>query len=289
MAARTLRSTTDREAGGDRLQRPVGAGLAQLGGRLAAGGDAHDADADGLGGSDVAGGVADGYALLRLEAAAADLHGAGDRAAGELGAVAGVGAVAAAGEVAVEAPAGQLDVGGRLEVAGGQPEQHALGRQALEQRLDPGHHRVALGGGDRRLEMSEVAGQGGPDLPLLRLTPEQRPQREPRHLWVGHPGLGHLVGVHRASVQLLERPRPSRRAGATAGDQGEVDVEEDGLDRGRGDRVSHRAPRAPPGKARSARWSSCRARARDRRRIRVPARSAAPAPCRARRPTGRRS
>ena len=59
--------SSDREAGLDRLDRPVGAGLAQLLDRVAAGGDADDPDAGAVAGVDVAGGVADGDRRRRVE------------------------------------------------------------------------------------------------------------------------------------------------------------------------------------------------------------------------------
>ena len=141
------------------LERPVGAGLAQLLDAVAAGGDADDLDAGAVAGLDVAGRVADRDAGAVVEGAAGDQLGAAQGGFGHLGAVGGVGAVAAEAEEAVEAAAGELDVGGGLDVAGDEAEQDAVVDQPVEQlprsRASPGSRRTrrprrAGGAGSRR-------------------------------------------------------------------------------------------------------------------------------------------
>jgi hypothetical protein len=71
-----------------------------------------------------------------------------ERDARELAAVGRVRAVAAEGEEPVERGAVQLDVRGRLHVAGDQTQQVALLDQARQQLLDAGEHVIFGGVGD---------------------------------------------------------------------------------------------------------------------------------------------
>ena len=68
------------------------------------------------------------------------------------------------------------------------------------------------------------------ELAAIGVAAEDVAQGHTTDLGIGHPRLGHLANVERRAVQLLEGASPGDRAGASGGDQGAVDVEEDRLD-----------------------------------------------------------
>ena len=113
--------------------------------RVAAGRDADDPDAGAVAGLDVARGVADRDAGAVGRAAPPETSSPPRSSAVLVTSVRSrrVRAVAAEGEEAVEVAAGELDVGGRLDVAGDEAEQDALVDQPRQQLLDAGHHPVA--------------------------------------------------------------------------------------------------------------------------------------------------
>ena len=116
-----------------RLERPVGSRDSKLLHRVLAGCDACDSDAGAVAGLDVARGVADGEDRLVRQRLAGQPARPLDRRLGEVDALDRIGAVAAEAEVVVEAASGELGVRGGLDVAGGEAEEDALVREALEQ------------------------------------------------------------------------------------------------------------------------------------------------------------
>ncbi len=153
-----------------------------------------------------------------------------DRGLGQLGAVAGVGAEAAEGEVAVEIGAGELDPGGRFDVAGDQAEPDPLAGQARQDLLDARHHPVALGLGDGLGKVAEVAGDRLRPLTLVAVAADHLAEDDLGDFGIGHPSVGVLLDVRFDPVQLEEGALPGDGTGAAGDEQGPVDVEENGLD-----------------------------------------------------------
>ena len=241
--------------GGD---RPVGRGRPQRLHVVLARGDAHDADPGAVPRLDVARGVADRDRAGPVERVARDPGRAVERLAADVDARVRVRAVAAEAEVAVQVGPGELRVRGGLGVAGDQPDQPILVGQPAEEVGHPRHHPVPR----RVLDLlAEVALSQRHELRHLvahRLAAERPAKALEADLGVGD-ALARVVGdVDRDVVELEERPVPGAVRGAAGVDQGPIDVEEQGWD----PRVSHGS--GAHGSGGSARWWSCRGRARRR-------------------------
>ena len=116
-------------------------------------------------------------------------------------------------------------MGGRLDVAGDEAEQHSGVDQPVEDLLDTGHQAIAVGLGDRLGQLPQVGGDDPRALGLLALAADHLAEDDRRDLGIGHPFRGVLGDVDVDAVQLLERVPPGDPAGAARHQQGAVDVE----------------------------------------------------------------
>ena len=102
-------------------------------------------------------------------------------------------------------------MGGGLDVAGDQAEQEAGVDQAVEQLLDPRHHPVAVGLGDRVGQVLEVAADRLRALLGAALAADHLAEDDRGDLGVGHAGVGVLGDVGFDPVAAPRRRAARRR------------------------------------------------------------------------------
>lgn len=122
----------------------------------------------------------------------------------------------------------QLDVSGRLEVAGDQPEQVSVVDEPRQQLGDPRQHPVLARLAHRLMQVVKAALEQPGKLLAVGPSVQDRLKGLTADVGIGHPRVGELSDVGGNSVELIEGHSPGGGTRPAGDEQGAVDVKEDG-------------------------------------------------------------